>query len=144
MVCLRLLIGAHANLEATDSAQQTPLHWAAGIGHLPAIRCMVAAGASMAVRDKGGLTPRRRAIKQRKPAAAQLLLELEQQQTEASGTATASTAAAQAAPEAAAAGSASTAEASAAGAAVSGCARQRATTRQAVCFSAAGKLRALK
>lgn len=60
-ISLLLVAGAGAAIDARDKAGVTPLHLAAQIGNLPAVRALRAAGASSSVVDSFGFLPSERA-----------------------------------------------------------------------------------
>ena len=57
MDILGLLLTAHANIEARDEEGRTPLHLAAECAHLPTIRALVSAKASLYTLDNKGFSP---------------------------------------------------------------------------------------
>ena len=51
------LLKLHANIEAQDKDQCTPLHWAAYNGKTEAIKALIAAHANIEAQDKNKKTP---------------------------------------------------------------------------------------
>ena len=57
MQLVQALMDAGANLEAQDSKQNTPLHYAVGYGRIEYVRHLLSAGASAQARNATGKTP---------------------------------------------------------------------------------------
>jgi len=71
------LLEAGADIDARDEPGGTPLYWASGrSGHPAMVRLLIAAGAEVNAAADNGETPLHRAVRERNPPVAALLLEL--------------------------------------------------------------------
>ncbi len=69
------MIAQGADPDATDAKQRAPLHHAAALGHLEALRALIQAQAKLEVFDKEGYTPLSKACANRNWAAAEVLID---------------------------------------------------------------------
>ena len=57
VACVRMLLEAGANVNASDQYQMTPLHFAANCGHAKVVAALLEAGADVNRSDSFGMTP---------------------------------------------------------------------------------------
>jgi ankyrin repeat protein len=59
---VKLLISRGANVNVTNEAGNTPLHWAALLGHTAVVRCLLEAHANVTLQNKAGRTAMEEAL----------------------------------------------------------------------------------